>query len=91
VFSYDFRPRPNSDPALDAATSIGGPAPATEAREEVTAMGGRVSLDIGELAVTHQASVDGILRELVVHERRGIEFDQRLLKLCEDEIYHLRG
>ena len=54
-------------------------------------MGGRVSLDIGELAVTHQASVDGILRELVVHERRGIEFDQRLLKLCEDEIYHLRG
>ena len=40
---------------------------ATEAGEEVTAMGGRVSLDIGELAGTHHAPVDDILQELVVH------------------------
>src|ERR1700730_15003049 len=46
---------------------------ATEAGEEITAMGGRDSLDIGELAGTHHASEDDILQELVVHERRGIE------------------
>ena len=56
---------------------------ATEAGEEVTAMGGRVSLDIGELAGTHHTSVDEILQELVSHERRGIEFYRKLLKLSE--------
>jgi bacterioferritin len=56
---------------------------ATEAGEEVTAMGGRVSLDIGELAGTHHASVDEILQELVIHERRGIELYRKLLKLSE--------
>ena len=44
---------------------------ATEAGEEVTALGARVSLGIAELAGTHHASVDDILQELVVHERRG--------------------
>src|SRR5439155_18062533 len=56
---------------------------ATEAGEEVTAMGGRVSLDIGQLAGTHHPSVDEILQELLVHERRGIELYQKLLRLSE--------
>jgi bacterioferritin len=55
---------------------------ASEAGEEVTSMGGRVSLDIGQLAGTHHASVDEILQELVIHERRGIELYHKLLKLC---------
>src|SRR5690349_19748920 len=53
---------------------------ATEAGE-VTAMGGRVSVAIAELAGTHHSSVDEILQELVVHERRGIELYRKLLKL----------
>jgi bacterioferritin len=56
---------------------------ATEAGEEVTALGGRVSLDIGELAGTHHPSVDEILQELLIHERKGIELYNKLLKLCE--------
>ena len=57
---------------------------ATEAGEEVTAMGGRVSLAIAELAGTHHASVDDILQELLQHERRGIELYRQLLKLSDD-------
>jgi bacterioferritin len=56
---------------------------ATEAGEEVTAMGGRVSLDIAELAGTHHPSVDEILQELVIHERGGIDLYGQLLKLSE--------
>ncbi len=56
---------------------------ATEAGEEVTAMGGRVSLAIAELAGTQHSSVDEILQELVLHERRGIELYRRLLKLSD--------
>ena len=56
---------------------------ATEAGEEVTAMGGRVSLGIAELAGTHHASVDDILQELLQHERRGIELYRQLLKLSD--------
>ncbi|HLW70178.1 MAG TPA: ferritin-like domain-containing protein [Candidatus Binataceae bacterium] len=56
---------------------------ATEAGEEVTALGGRVSLAIAELAGTHHASVDDILQELVVHERRGIELYRMLYKVSE--------
>ena len=56
---------------------------ATEAGEEVTAMGGRVSLAIAELAGTHHASVDDILQELLQHERRGIELYRQLLKLSD--------
>jgi bacterioferritin len=56
---------------------------AAEAGEEVTAMGGRVSLEIGKLAGTHHASVDEILQELLVHERKGIERYHQLLKLAE--------
>jgi bacterioferritin len=56
---------------------------AAEAGEEVTALGGRVSLGIAELAGTHHATVDEILQELVLHERRGIELYRKLLKVAE--------
>jgi len=56
---------------------------ATEAGEEVTSLGGRVSLGIGELAGTHHESIDDILRELIVHERKGIKLYQQLLRLSE--------
>lgn len=56
---------------------------ATEAGEEVTAMGGRVSLAIAQLSGTHHASVDDILQELLVHERAGVELYRELLKLSE--------
>jgi hypothetical protein len=38
----------------------------------VTAMGARISLDIGELAGTHHESVDDIMLELLLHERKGM-------------------
>ena len=57
---------------------------ATQAGEEVTAMGARISLDIGELAGTHHESVDDIMQELLLHERKGIELYGRLLKLSHD-------
>ncbi|MGO9266835.1 MAG: ferritin-like domain-containing protein [Candidatus Binataceae bacterium] len=56
---------------------------ATEAGEEITAMGGEVSLGIAELAGTHHASVDDILQELLVHERKGVELYRKLLKVSE--------
>ena len=56
---------------------------ATEAGEEVTAMGGRVSLGIAELAGTFHASVDDILQELLIHERKGVELYRKLLTLSE--------
>jgi bacterioferritin len=56
---------------------------ATEAGEEVTAMGGRVSLGIAELAGTFHASVDDILQELLIHERKGVDLYRKLLKLSE--------
>jgi bacterioferritin len=40
-------------------------------------------LAIAELAGTHHASVDDILQELVVHERRGVDLYRTLYKLCE--------
>jgi bacterioferritin len=56
---------------------------AEEAGEEVTSLGARVSLNIGQLAGTFHESVDEILHELLLHERRGIGQYQRLLKLTE--------
>jgi bacterioferritin len=55
---------------------------ATQAGEEVTTLGARLSLGIGELAGTHHDSVDDIMQELLVHERRGIELYRSLLALC---------
>jgi bacterioferritin len=54
---------------------------ATQAGEEVTTFGARLSLNIGELAGTHHDSVDDIMQELLVHERKGIELYRRLLDL----------
>ncbi|HKA16544.1 MAG TPA: ferritin-like domain-containing protein [Myxococcota bacterium] len=54
---------------------------ATQAGEEVTSHGGRVSLGIGKLVGTHHAHVDEILGELVEHERGGIELYERLLEV----------
>jgi bacterioferritin len=56
---------------------------AEEAGEEVTSLDARVSLNIGQLAGTFHESVDEILQELLLHERRGIGQYQRLLKLTE--------
>jgi bacterioferritin len=56
---------------------------ATEAGEEVTALGGRVSLGIAELAGTHHGSVDEILQELRKHEGKGIELYRELLKTSQ--------
>jgi bacterioferritin len=46
---------------------------ATQAGEEVTTLGAQVSLGIGELAGTYHESVDDIMQELLVHERKGID------------------
>jgi len=56
---------------------------ATQAGEEVTSQGGRVSLGIGKLVGSHHVHVDEILGELVEHERGGIELYERLLHLVE--------
>jgi bacterioferritin len=56
---------------------------AVQAGEEVTALGGNVSLKIGELVGTHHASVDDILQEMLIQERRGIDLYRQLLTLAE--------
>jgi len=56
---------------------------ASEAGEEITAMGGRPSLTIAPLSGTHHDSVDDILKELLLHERTGVELYRELLKLSE--------
>lgn len=58
---------------------------AIQAGEEVTALGGKVSLGIGELVGTYHDSVDDIMRELVDHERRGIALYERLLANVEGQ------
>src|SRR6516165_8960270 len=52
---------------------------AVAAGEEVTALGARVSLGIGELVGTHHDSVDEMMQEMLIHERHGIELYTRLL------------
>jgi bacterioferritin len=56
---------------------------ATQAGEEVTSLGGKVSLAIGELVGTHHDSVDQIMEELVVHEEAGIALYERLLEVAD--------
>lgn len=58
--------------ALDHATIVG---------EEVTTLGGRVSLGIGDLAGTHHDAVDEMMQEMLAHERAGIDLYGRLLDL----------
>ncbi len=60
--------------ALDHATLVG---------DEVTTLGGKVSLGIGELVGTHHASVDEMLEEVLIHEQRGIDLYRRLLTQTE--------
>lgn len=56
---------------------------ATQAGEEVTSLGGRVSLGIGKLVGVHHDHADEIMEELVFHERSGIEHYEALLRLVE--------
>jgi bacterioferritin len=56
---------------------------ATLVGEEVTTLGGKVSLGIGELVGSHHDSVDRMLEEMLVHERRGVELYEQLLREVE--------
>jgi bacterioferritin len=56
---------------------------ATQAGEEVTSLGAKVSLGIGELVGTHHSTVDEMMEEMLIHERRGIELYRRLLEISE--------
>jgi len=56
---------------------------ATQAGEEVTSLGGKVSLGIGALVGTHHDSVDAIMEELVLHEEAGITLYERLLEIAQ--------
>ena len=62
---------------------------ATLAGEEITALGGRVSLGIGDLVGTHHDAVDEMMGEMVLHEQRGIALYERLLSLVEGRIVPL--
>jgi bacterioferritin len=56
---------------------------AVQAGEEVTSRGGNVSLGIGELVGSHHDSVDAMMQEMLIHERRGIELYRELLSVSE--------
>jgi bacterioferritin len=56
---------------------------ASQAGEEVTSLGGEVSLGIGELVGTYHPSVDEMLQEMLIQERRGIALYHRLLEVTE--------
>ena len=51
--------------------------------EEVTSLGGKVSLNIGKLVGTHHDTVDEMMQEMILHERAGIELYMKLLRLVE--------
>ena len=46
---------------------------ATQVGEEVTTLGANVSLGIGELVGTHHSTVDEMMQEMLLHERRGLD------------------
>src|ERR1043165_2709476 len=52
---------------------------ATTMGEEITALGGKVSLGIGELVGTHHDSLDDMMEEMILHEQRGIALYRQLL------------
>jgi bacterioferritin len=58
---------------------------ATAAGEEITTLGQRLSLGIGELVGTHHATVDEIMQELLGYERRSAELYRTLLAVVEGE------
>jgi bacterioferritin len=62
---------------------------ATSAGEEVTTLGADVSLGIGELVGSQHRHVDEMMKEMLVHERRGIELYERLLAAVADRSFPL--
>jgi bacterioferritin len=54
------------------------------AGEEVTSLGQAVSLGIGDLVGGHHPTVDEMMQEMLVHERRGVELYETLLGLVEN-------
>lgn len=68
--------RKQTDEALMHAATVG---------EEVTALGGKVSLGIGKLVGTHHDHVDEMMEEMLAHERAGVELYRKLLRLVEDK------
>ena len=56
---------------------------AVAAGEEVTTLGGKVSLGIGKLVGTHHDAVDEMMEEMLSHERHGIELYRKLLRVSE--------
>jgi len=66
--------RKQSEEALMHAATVG---------EEVTSLGGRVSLGIGKLVGTHHDTVDEMMEEMLSHERRGIDLYAKLLRVTE--------
>lgn len=55
------------------------------AGEEVTTLGGRVSLGIGALVGAHHATVDDIMQELLVYETGAVDLYRTLLNIVEGE------
>ena len=53
------------------------------AGEEVTSLGQPVSLGIADLVGTHHASLDEMMQEMLIHERRGVHLYEVLLGLVE--------
>src|SRR3954451_17942216 len=53
------------------------------AGEEVTSLGQTVSLGIGELVGSHHPTVDEMMQEMLVHEKRGVHLYETLLSLVE--------
>ena len=58
---------------------------ASAAGEEVTTLGGRVSLGIGELVGAHHVTVDEILQELLAYETGAVDLYRALLSAIEGE------
>ena len=53
------------------------------AGEEVTSLGQAVSLGIGELVGSHHSTVDEMMQEMLIHEKRGVHLYEALLGLVE--------
>ena len=53
--------------------------------EWITALGEHPSLKIGTLLETHRHAIDDILKEVIEHEREGLEAYHELLKLVQDQ------
>ena len=56
---------------------------ATRAGELITQFGGHPSLGIGDLLETHKHNIDDIMQESLEHEKKGLDFYYKLLKLVE--------